>query len=388
MKLKILFLSLFIFNIALMVNAKELSKDSISLSASPFSAYRLYKEVENIPINVPTVVEVPFSDEFIERSDFAIFNETTNSFEPYFFKQEAIAYKAPITVSSNPNTNTVDQMNDDDIQTYVDFPLQNDTQGQIQITLTSPNKITSSSITTLLDNNVALPNFIEIRALIEGQERIVVAEQRMDQQTVFFPQTTSDRWIITFTFGQPLRISELRLNQDYVVASNIQTLRFLAQPTHSYKIYFNPDRLTKIPVGEAGNLASAKDVYIISAISSQPNPSYVISDVDIDGIPDILDNCVFVANLDQQDINNNGRGDVCDDFDQDGIINSEDNCPNNPNQDQIDTDSDKIGDVCDKEESRITEKYLWIPWAGIGFAAIILIILFALTAKSIHKTKI
>jgi hypothetical protein len=79
----------------------------------------------------------------------------------------------------------------------------------------------------------------------------------------------------------------------------------------------------------------------------------------------------------------NGRGDVCDDFDQDGIVNSKDNCPNNPNVNQGDTDSDKIGDVCDDEESRITEKYGWIPWVGMGLAGIVLLGLFISVAKSI-----
>jgi hypothetical protein len=204
----------------------------------------------------------------------------------------------------------------------------------------------------------------------------------MDQQTIRFPQTTSNRWTVTFTFGQPLRISELRLNQDNATKSSVRAIRFLAQPAHSYRIYFDPDRLAMAPVREAGNLVSAKDVFVVSDDTSQNNPNYVIADIDSDGVPDIRDNCVSVSNADQQDINNNGRGDVCDDFDQDGLINSKDNCSNNPNRDQKDTDSDGIGDVCDQEESRITERYTWIPWVGIGFAALVLIILLALTARS------
>lgn len=378
MKLKTLFLSLIVFSIVSTAGAQELSKSSIS---SVINAYRFYKDVDNVAIKVPTIVEVPFVDEFIERFDFAVLDKTTNSFEPYLFKQETLTSEIPVLVSTNPNTNSASRMNDNNTRTYVDFPLLDNAQGYVQITLSSTNPIISSALTTLLDNNVALPSFIEIRAFVDGQNRIVVANRKMDQQTIHFPQTTSNRWTITFVFSQPLRISELRLNQDNVTKTNARAIRFLAQPTHSYSIYFDPDRTVTIPVVEAGNLISAKDVVVTPAILSQKNLNYIIADIDTDGIPDVRDNCISVANLDQKDENNNGRGDVCDDFDQDGVINFKDNCPNNPNINQRDTDSDSIGDVCDKEESRITERYTWIPWVGIGFAAFVLIILLILTAR-------
>ena len=121
---------------------------------------------------------------------------------------------------------------------------------------------------------------------------------------------------------------------------------------------------------------------MIGSVLSQNNPNYIIADTDNDGVPDISDNCVSLPNSDQLDVNNNLRGDSCDDFDQDGLINAKDNCPNNPNRDQKDTDSDGGGDVCDKEESRITEQHAWIPWVGMGFAALVLVTLLALTVRS------
>lgn len=50
------------------------------------SAYRSYKDIDNLSIATPTVVEVPFTDDFIERFDFAVLDKNTNSFEPYFLK--------------------------------------------------------------------------------------------------------------------------------------------------------------------------------------------------------------------------------------------------------------------------------------------------------------
>lgn len=382
MKFKNLILLLvlaFTFTTIVVAEKKDLQQDP---NASIKNAYRAYKDVDNISIKVPTVVEIPFVNDFIERFDFAVLNKTTNSFEPYYFKQETLTNEIPVSVSAIPDVDSAENMIDKSVQTYADFLLPENIQGQAQITLSSQENITSSTLTVLLDNNVALPNSIEIRALVGGQNRIVVASQRMYQTTVHFPKTTSNKWQIILNYGQPLRISELRLTQDNAKKSSNRAVRFLAQPNHSYRIYFDPDRYEKASVGEAGNLSSAEDVFVISKESSQKNLSYVIADIDNDSVPDVQDNCVSINNSDQKDVNNNGRGDVCDDFDQDGLINSEDNCPNNPNRDQGDADGDRIGDVCDGEESRITERSPWIPWVGMGFAAIVLIILLALTARS------
>jgi len=96
----------------------------------------------------------------------------------------------------------------------------------------------------------------------------------------------------------------------------------------------------------------------------------------------VRDNCVVVANTDQEDIDENSRGDACDDFDQDGLINAKDNCPDSPNRNQADTDGDKIGDTCDVEESRITEQYAWLPWVGMGFVVLVLLSLFVVITRS------
>jgi len=356
-----------------------------SFDVSLISAFRLYKDLDNIPIKVPTVVEIPFND-FIERFDFAVFDKTNNSFEPYYFKQKIIVAEIPVSINTIPSNNNANLIIDKNTNTYVDFFLPENGQGQVKIILTSSKPITSSGLTLLLDNNVALPSSIEIKAVIDDQERIIVANRKMDSQSIYFPKTTSDKWQITFNYSQPLRISELYLHQDNVIKSNVNAIRFLAQPGHSYRVYFNPDRPVNIKVGESGNLSSATDVLTIQPTASYNNPYYVIADVDNDGVPDIKDNCVFVSNPDQQDLNSNGRGDACDDFDQDGIINAQDNCPNNPNRNQIDSDGDGIGDACDPEESRLTERFPWIPWLGIGFTAIVIVTLFILTLKKPAKT--
>ena len=71
-------------------------------------------------------------------------------------------------------------------------------------------------------------------------------------------------------------------------------------------------------------------------------------DLDCDEIPDDLDNCVAVANTDQLDTDLNGAGDACDgDDDGDGIPDGPDNCPLVANPGQADSDKDGKGDACD-----------------------------------------
>lgn len=79
-------------------------------------------------------------------------------------------------------------------------------------------------------------------------------------------------------------------------------------------------------------------------------PSFDVSDDDEDDIPALYDNCPDVANTDQDDLDNDGIGDLCDDdMDGDGVPNDIDNCPTTANADQTDVDNDGIGDICDPE---------------------------------------
>jgi hypothetical protein len=74
-------------------------------------------------------------------------------------------------------------------------------------------------------------------------------------------------------------------------------------------------------------------------------------DRDADGIVDALDNCIWTPNPDQADADENQVGDVCEasmaDVDLDLILDEIDNCPARPNHYQEDEDADGFGDVCD-----------------------------------------
>src|SRR3989344_3614497 len=107
MKIRALFFALAILGFCAAANAQELSQDSIS---SVTSAYRFYKDVDAISVVVPTVAEVAFADEFIERFDFAVLDKTANSFEPYFFRQERFVNQIPISVRANSGLSVADYL--------------------------------------------------------------------------------------------------------------------------------------------------------------------------------------------------------------------------------------------------------------------------------------
>lgn len=74
-------------------------------------------------------------------------------------------------------------------------------------------------------------------------------------------------------------------------------------------------------------------------------------DYDLDGDLNESDNCVFVANSDQADLDGDSIGDVCDDdVDGDDVLNEDDNCELTSNSDQADLDGDEIGDACDPDD--------------------------------------
>jgi hypothetical protein len=90
-----------------------------------------------------------------------------------------------------------------------------------------------------------------------------------------------------------------------------------------------------------------------SQLGNYTAPSWIgnggaTQDADLDGVPDISDNCIDVSNANQADLDRDGKGDVCDsDTDGDGLLDNVDSCPFIANADQRDTDGDSIGDACD-----------------------------------------
>ncbi len=350
----------------------------------PQSAYRLIKSIPTQAIRVPTVLEIPL--EQTARAEVLVEVVGTDSkFVPSYLGSREIMDRPRVVVGGTPMVNgaQVDTIvSDDNLQTYAEYAAPQTGVGTVELDFGYDRMISASSIMFVLDNYVALPTNIKVEVQLANGGYSTLLDERMSSPTVVFPRASADHWRITLTHGQILRIAEVRLGGEEQWAGERHFVRFLAQPASTYRLYLDADRSVQANVGESGDLSNDKGVRVLSAIASVQNPQYVISDVDVDGVPDPLDNCVPVKNPDQKDVDGNGRGDACDDFDKDGVVNSLDNCPNDPNANQLDTDGDGIGDVCDGVESRVTEANPWIPWAGMGIAALVLIALFVATLRT------
>jgi hypothetical protein len=336
-----------------------------------FSEYRQVTSVHVPLVSVPTVVEVPL------RSINASFGlgliDGSQKLIPYII-ENTVTQKVNVPRITGIASSEA-ALFDDNSSTYVDFDLPLGTQGEFvpgtaMLTLSYAQPITSSQLEVALAPYVANPTSIEVRALVNGVEKVVVSKTYRNAWSINFPKTTASVWKVIFNYSQPLRIVEMKFVDDRI-ATSLSSLRFLAMPGEKYALYYSVDRPAARFTDELPQLSGGPAVKGSLGVSAV-NSTYVLPDTDGDGVPDISDNCVTISNKDQIDIDQNGRGDACDDFDRDGVINSRDNCVNVTNADQTDTDGDGIGNKCDSEESRITEKYAWLPWVGMGSVVFVL----------------
>ncbi len=338
--------------------------------AETISAFRSYFTVAPQGLKVPTVVSVPLPEMYMERQSLLIEDETSDTFIPSLYMRTLLTQPDQITVVHQDTP--LPQLSDASTLTTVDFDVTGDSAKEDMLILTSKEPMSVSGVTVLLDQFVALPQTISILAGEPNDERVVLTERNVTSQTIRFPKTFGNRFVISFVHVQPLRISDIQFIHESVTKDVHDSVRFLAQPGHTYSVYFDPDRVAGVNVGEAPNLSDNTGVRTLEEPDIQKNKTYVQADSDSDGVPDVRDNCVQIHNTTQVDIDENGRGDTCDDFDKDGVSNGKDNCVNDPNGSQVDTDADGIGDICDGEESRITESHPYLPWMALGIVALLL----------------
>ncbi|MEQ1561405.1 MAG: thrombospondin type 3 repeat-containing protein [Nitrospira sp.] len=366
---------------------KPIQVGSGTSNAGLIQTFRNYSDITIPNIIVPTVVQADF-DSRVVNDLFGVFNETTKQFIPFI--PTGIAKSAP-TISGIQDVSTgqnIVQLYDKNFSTKKDFYLNGSGVSKTVLVVSYNNPIKSNTLTLTLDSNVTLPNTITIKADVNGSNVIVLNKYRSNSKVIPFPETSSKTWTLEIEYSQPLRISEIDFNST-VVEITKTSVRFLALPKNTYKVYSNQEAYVRtFSNQESANLNSNQGVKNIAVSALSVNTAFVPADSDGDKITNSKDNCPNISNPDQEDVDNNSIGDVCDDFDHDGVINSVDNCKDVPNYNQKDTDGDKVGDLCDPDESRLTEKYPALVWAGIGFASLVLIGLLFVAGNKIRNNNL
>jgi len=351
---------------------------------SLISKYKNSASVSPGSMVVPTVVEVDLNNVELYSDNFGVYNKTVDLFIPYYVVGGAQAPENPSYATNQTSGVLIPTIVDKNIFTDFQFDVTNGQVKKATLEIRYERPIRSNSLTMNLGDYVSLPNAVTIKAYTNGKEVILLNRVMPNYFVLNFPETTSDIWVIEMEYTQPLRVKEFEFS-DSLAKPAKRSLRFLTQQNNEYVIYANPENYFQNygNAYESPNLSNSLDVKKLGLFSLSPNPFFKPSDSDQDGIADQNDNCPSISNSDQRDIDNNRTGDACDDFDRDGIIESIDNCPTVPNVNQIDTDRDKIGDACDPDESRLTEKYPFLVWFGLGFALVVfLILLLIATARA------
>ncbi|WP_298369222.1 thrombospondin type 3 repeat-containing protein [uncultured Lutibacter sp.] len=148
--------------------------------------------------------------------------------------------------------------------------------------------------------------------------------------------------------GQPSVDGEIDINSVTIeMASDI----FNGNLGAFWDIYTN-DISSQLTIGNNNlNLTSLINNDCLALVLAIIDVSAISKDKDEDGIPNEDDNCPNTPNPDQEDMDEDGIGDVCDDdIDGDDIMNEYDNCPLTPNSNQANYDGDDEGDACDDDD--------------------------------------
>jgi hypothetical protein len=331
-------------------------------------------DIRIAPLTEPTVVHIPVTNTLSSYDGFVVINDETGAIEPTLHRSNTFLNRTPLTATEVQTGGIEWNITDEDPYTFTQFPgFPDGIVSEIHVRSYQP--VTATGIEIQLAEYSRGPDAMWVRAGGEYPgDRYLVTPTNNPGRVLNFPAYTESDWYISIQHTQPLRITEIRLNESQYDTE--EYVRFLARPGESYTLYMgsgssyegNEYALEQVP----------KDETITAPIGSiVQNESYAPFDSDQDGIDDDIDNCMDVYNPEQYDRNRDSVGDACEDSDYDGFVNADDNCPENMNDDQSDTDGDGFGDACDTEESRFTERNIWVPWVGMGIAAIVILALFA-----------
>jgi hypothetical protein len=358
--------------------------------SDPRSSFQTVRAVNVADVTVPTVFEVLLSPTVADATGWqglphALVVDGNGVIVPAIVDGRMTEQPTPYTITTEVGDGRT--LTDGELSTGILFPLPESRSGLATFVARLNTPSTISGLTFSFERNATLPTMIEVRSrdAVSSTETIVLSRTSFTGTSISFLPTYTHELVVYLDYKQPLKVNDIALREDTIPTVYTSFLRFLAQPGMTYTLYEHADRYVELPYQETGNLIGVMDVTMATSTRVRSNPYYMPSDTDQDGVPDVRDNCPLHANLSQSDGDGNGTGDECEDYDIDGMVNVRDNCPSHPNRDQYDTDGDGVGDVCDVQESRFTERLPWVPWAGMGIAGFVIVLLFAYVAKDMKN---
>lgn len=356
------------------------------------SVYQTVSRIETPEFEIPTVVRVDVMADTLAYQDW----------KKLLLVEESTQTIQPIQVQSNTLSQVItriedgQEIQDESLQPENNsgflFPFDKENEENtytIQVSYTQP--IMTEQLDLNFDTNVVSPFELTLSYEdIETKEDIVLFNRkRISSNLTPILYTSASEFTLVFYYDQPIQLNSISLARS-IQNTISRSVYFLARPGETYALYSEPAGTVRdYREPEEGNyLSKANSAVPVTLLPDESNPDYIPPDEDNDGVINTEDNCIDVPNPDQEDLNRNGKGDACDDFDTDGVINARDNCIDVPNSRQIDTDGDGVGDKCDTEESRILERYVFLPWIGVAFGlSAVFLLLFLTLRKERQKNK-
>jgi hypothetical protein len=349
-------------------------------------AFQSVARVAENDFKVPTMVDVPI--DFAKDSRLCtIVTDSLGVIVPSTIITKDYVSTLNLSASDSFGNMNANNMIDGQENTYVEFPfieddnedtvVQKKEKNIVVIDINSDRMFKADSLHFTFDKNIQKPTRIRIISVKKnGEEQVLLPEQFFPKDKISFPQVNTDHYKIILNYIKPLRINEITFFEKGVPTVTKNVVRFIAQPKMAYDIYYNTEEFVKTKPMESPDFSAVNsNVQRLQVESVEDNAIYKKADTDKDGILDSQDNCISVANEDQIDEDENGKGDACEDFDRDGVMNYIDNCVLKANRKQLDKDADGIGDVCDDVESRFIEKYPWITYVVLFIVFIIVAVL-------------
>jgi hypothetical protein len=326
---------------------------AVVYAAEELYSFRTIRTIGEINATKPTIVEI---SGVTSSSGYAVVDDTGK--EVPIQERVNRIFIAPTQVTACAGAGEcvpAQALSDNSEATTFDFPLLTQGLNRGKITIVYARPLLTNSFFFHATRDSYLPTSFSL--VVDGKRVL----NSLSGDRAVFPQMMAQKIEVEFEYYQTLRFTEVGAGANFEESNKI---RFIYEPGRSYVLYTDARGEGSAPNPNIDLFS--KTAQSLTLGDPSDSPRYIEPDTDRDLIPDVRDNCPTVANFDQADNDKNGTGDICDDYEFDGVPTYMDNCPTVANADQVDTDKDGKGDACDGEESRITEKYPWMPWVVMG----------------------